>query len=142
MAWPEVKKRVSDWFKKTPEHLEHGRLGEKAAKKHLQKAGLKFLAANFSVTGKGEIDLIFREADCLVFIEVKTRSSEEWARPSSAVDRDKRLRLVKMGAVYRRLLPNPYVKYRYDIVEVLLDGNNVREVRHITNAFTEDLRKR
>jgi putative endonuclease len=142
MAWPEVKKFVADFFKPTPEHLQHGRLGEEAAKRYLQKQGLKFLAANFGVAGKGEIDLIFREADCLLFVEVKTRSSEEWARPSSAVDRDKRARLVKMSLAYRRRLPNSYVKYRYDIVEVLLDAGEVREVRHIANAFTEDLRKR
>jgi putative endonuclease len=77
-----------------------------------------------------------------VFVEVKTRSSEDWARPSSAVDRDKRERLVKMSLTYRRRLPNPYVKYRYDIVEVLLDDGKVGEVRHIANAFTEDLKKR
>ena len=142
MAWPEVKKFVGDWFKETPEHLQHGRLGEEAAKKYLRKQGLKFLAANFGVAGKGEIDLIFREEDCLVFVEVKTRSSEDWARPSSAVDRDKRERLVKMSLTYRRRLPNPYVKYRYDIVEVLLDDGKVGEVRHIANAFTEDLKKR
>ena len=142
MAWPEVKKLVGDWFKETPEHLQHGRLGEEAAKKYLRKQGLKFLAANFGVAGKGEIDLIFREEDCLVFVEVKTRSSEDWARPSSAVDRDKRERLVKMSLTYRRRLPNPYVKYRYDIVEVLLDDGKVGEVRHIANAFTEDLKKR
>jgi putative endonuclease len=141
MAWPDVKKFVRNWFKQTPEHLQHGRVGETVAKRYLQKQGLKFLAANFGIPGKGEIDLIFREADCLLFVEVKTRSSEDWARPSSAVDRDKRQRLVKMGAAYRRRLPNPYVKYRYDIVEVLLDGGDVREVRHITNAFNEDLRK-
>jgi putative endonuclease len=142
MAWPEVKKVVSAWFKDDPEHLQHGRLGETAAKKHLQKLGLKYLAANFGIPGKGEVDLIFREEDCLVFVEVKTRSGEEWARPSAAVDRDKRERLVKMSLAYRRRLPNPYVKYRYDIVEVLLDGGKVGEVRHIPNAFTEDLRKR
>ena len=142
MAWPEVKKRVADWFKEDPEHLQHGRLGETAAKNFLCKKGLKFLTANFGIAGKGEIDLIFREADCLVFVEVKTRSSEDWARPSSAVDRDKRERLVKMSLAYRRRLPNPYVKYRYDIVEVLLEDGEVTQVRHIPNAFTEDLRKR
>jgi putative endonuclease len=142
MVWPDVRKLVSDWFKETPEHLQHGRLGEDAAKDYLRKQGLKFLCANFGIAGKGEIDLIFREADCLVFVEVKTRSSEDWARPSSAVDRDKRERLVKMSLAYRRTLPNPYVKYRYDIVEVLLENGEVLEVRHITNAFNEDLRKR
>jgi putative endonuclease len=142
MAWPDVKKAVGDWFKKTPEHLQHGRVGEEAARKHLRKLGLKFLTANFGIAGKGEVDLIFREEDCLVFVEVKTRSSEDWTRPSSAVDRDKRQRLVKMSLAYRRRLPNPYVKYRYDIVEVLLEDGKVQEVRHIPNAFTEDLKKR
>jgi putative endonuclease len=142
MAWPEVKKQIASWFSESPEHLRHGRLGERAAKKHLQKLGFKFLTANFGVHGKGEIDLVFREQDCLLFVEIKTRSNEDWARPSSAVDEDKRARLVKMASNYRRRLPNPYVKYRYDIVEVLLENGEVREVRHIPNAFTENLRKR
>ena len=77
MAWPEVKKLVGDWFKETPEHLQHGRLGEEAAKKYLRKQGLKFLAANFGVAGKGEIDLIFREEDCLVFVEIGRASCRE-----------------------------------------------------------------
>jgi hypothetical protein len=57
--------------------LRHGELGERAAKKFLQKCGLKFLAANFR-SARGEIELIFRDGDCLAFEEVKTRSSEDW----------------------------------------------------------------
>src|SRR5215203_5336120 len=101
MAWPDVKKIVSALFPEVPQHLQHGRLGERAAKMHLQKLGLKFLTANFGVQGRGEIDLVFREDDCLVFVEVKTRSNEDWARPSAAVDKDKRRRLVKMSLAYR-----------------------------------------
>jgi hypothetical protein len=71
--------------KEKPEHLRRGELGECAAKKFLQKQGLKFLAANFG-SGRGEIDLIFRDEDCLAFVEVKTRSSENWTRPVAAVD--------------------------------------------------------
>ena len=51
--------------KEKPEHLRRGELGERAAKKYLQKLGLKFLAANFR-SERGEIDLIFRDGDCLV----------------------------------------------------------------------------
>ena len=145
MAWPEVKNFLSKLGgagSETPEHLIHGQIGERAAKKHLQKKGLKFLTANFGLAGRGEIDLIFREEDCLVFVEVKTRSSEEWTRPAAAVDRDKRARIVKMGLVYRLKLPNPRMKYRFDIVEVLLADGAIGEVRHLPNAFTEDLRKR
>src|SRR4029434_11076094 len=75
-----------------PEHLRRGKDGEKAAKKCLRQAGLKFLTANFR-GNNGEIDLIFRDRDCLVFVEVKTRSSEEWTRPSEAVDKEKCRRL-------------------------------------------------
>ena len=118
-----------------PEHLRRGALGERAAKKHLQKLGLKFLTANFR-SARGEIDLIFREQDCLVFIEVKTRSSEEWARPADAVDARKKKLLSQTALDYLKLLKNPPVKFRFDIVEVLLADGAVREVRHLPNTFS------
>jgi putative endonuclease len=117
-----------------PEHLRRGELGERAAKKHLQKLGLKFLAANYR-SERGEIDLIFRDGDCLAFIEVKTRSSENWSRPAAAVNAERRRRLSQCALDYLRLLKNPAVKIRFDIVEVLLNGGEVREVRHLPNTF-------
>ena len=120
--------------KAQPEHLRRGELGERAAKKHLQKLGLKFLAANFR-SARGEIDLIFRDGDCLVFVEVKTRSSEEWTRPASAVDARKRTLLSQTALDYLRRLKNPPVKIRFDIVEVLLADGTVREIRHLPNTF-------
>jgi putative endonuclease len=116
------------------EHLRRGELGERAARRHLSRLGLKFLTANFR-SARGEIDLIFRDADCLVFVEVKTRSSEDWTRPAAAVNAHKR-RLVSQTALdYLRLLRNPEVKVRFDIVEVLLEGGKVRELRHLPNTF-------
>jgi putative endonuclease len=95
---------------------------------------MKFLTANFC-TRRGEIDLVFRDADCLVFIEVKTRSSEDFNRPAAAVDAERRRRLTHAGLDYLRLLRNPPIKVRFDIVEVLLEGGSVREVRHLPNSF-------
>jgi len=120
--------------KAEPEHLRRGKLGERAAKKHLQRQGLKFLTANFR-SPRGEIDLIFRDQDCLVFVEVKTRSSEEWVRPAAAVNAERRRRLTRAALDYLRLLDNPPVKLRFDIVEVLLQDGAVREVRHLPNTF-------
>jgi putative endonuclease len=120
--------------KEKPEHLRRGELGERAAKKFLQKQGLKFLAANFR-SARGEVDLIFREADCLAFIEVKTRSSEDWARPAAAVNAERRRRLSQCALDYLKLLKNPAVKIRFDIVEVLLADGGVREIRHLPNTF-------
>ena len=128
--------RIKLWFggKEQAEHLRRGELGERAAKKHLQRLGLKFLTANFR-SERGEIDLIFRDADCLVFVEVKTRSSEEWTRPAAAVNARKKRLLSQTALDYLRLLKNPQVKIRFDIVEVLLKDGEVREVRHLPNTF-------
>lgn len=117
-----------------PEHLRRGESGERAAKKFLQRSGRKFLTANFR-SARGEIDLIFRENDCLVFVEVKTRSSEDWTRPADAVDARKRKLLSQTALDYLKLLKNPAVKFRFDIVEVLLSDGKVGEIRHLTNAF-------
>ncbi|MGC3958640.1 MAG: YraN family protein [Verrucomicrobiota bacterium] len=117
-----------------PEHLRRGALGERAARKHLQKLGWKFLTANFR-SDRGEIDLIFRDGDCLVFVEVKTRSSEEWGRPAVAVDMRKKRLLSQTALDYLRLLKNPKVKIRFDIIEVLLQAGDVHEVRHLPNTF-------
>jgi putative endonuclease len=132
----ELMGRIKSWFttKGKPEHLRRGELGERAAKKYLQQRGLKFLTANFR-SDHGEIDLIFREADCLVFVEVKARSSEDWTRPAAAVDARKRKLLSQTALDYLRFLKNPQVKFRFDIVEVLLAGGAVSEIRHLPNTF-------
>jgi putative endonuclease len=128
--------RIRSWFGpvEKPPHLQHGELGERAAKKHLQRHGLKFLTANFR-TRRGEIDIVCRDSDCLVFVEVKTRSSEEWGRPAAAVDRERRQRLTRAALDYLHRLKNPAVKVRFDIVEVLLQAGQVHKVRHLPNAF-------
>lgn len=120
--------------RKEPQHLRYGKLGERAARKHLRRAGLKVLTGNFR-SDRGEIDLVCRDKDCLVFVEVKTRSSEEWGRPAAAVDSTRRRRLTRAALDYLRLLKNPKIKLRFDIVEVLLAEGAVREVRHLPNSF-------
>jgi putative endonuclease len=142
-----LKSRVDG--KVEPEHLRRGKLGELAAKKLLQKQGMKFLFANFR-SDRGEIDLIFRDGDqkgiarmffakgtdCLVFVEVKTRSSEDWVRPAASIDARKRRALTRCAFDYLRLLKNPPIKIRFDVVEVLLADGTVGEVRHLPNTFT------
>lgn len=127
-----LKARFADTTR--PEHLRRGELGERAAKQFLQRQGLKFLAANFR-SERGEMDLIFRDGDCLAFIEVKTRSSEDWSRPAAAVNAERRRRLSQCALDYLRRLKNPPVKIRFDIVEVLLKDGEVREIRHLPDTF-------
>ena len=118
-----------------PEHLRRGALGERVARRHLRRNGLRFLTANFRGR-RGEVDLVFRDRDCLVFVEVKTRSSEEWTRPAAAVDARKRRLLSQTAFDYLTMLRNPEVKIRFDIVEVLLKNGRVAQVRHLPNTFS------
>ena len=118
-----------------PVHLQRGRLGEAAARRHLRRQGMKFLIANFR-SPRGEIDLIFRDADCLVFVEVKTRSAEDWVRPAAAVDARKRRIISRTALDYLKLLRHPAIRIRFDVVEVLLADGAVREVRHLPNTFS------
>lgn len=118
-----------------PPHLRRGQLGERAAQTYLRRLGFKFLAANFR-SRRGEIDLVFRDADCLVFVEVKTRSSEQWTRPAAAVNKGKKRRLSRTAFDYLRRIKHPPVPIRFDVVEVLLADGAVREIRHLPNCFS------
>ena len=132
--WERLRERWPWGGQRQPEHLRRGVLGEKEARIQLQRQGLKFLAANFR-SKRGELDLVFRDHDCLVFVEVKTRSSENWTRPAAAVNARKR-RLLSLTALdYLKRLGNPPVRIRFDIVEVLLADGSVREIRHLPNTF-------
>ncbi len=85
---------------------------------------------------RGEIDLVFRDDDCLVFVEVKTRSDESRSRPAAAVNARKKKLLSQTAFDYLRLLKDSQVKIRFDIVEVLLDEDEkVGEIRHLPNTF-------
>ena len=72
-----------------------------------------------------------------MFVEVKTRRSELFGPPSSAVDQKKQRHISKVAFHYVRLLKNPRVNIRFDIVEVIMDDGDTepREIRLIPNAF-------
>ena len=124
-------KRLLQLFKKEAEHLRTGRWGEEQAEKFLKKAGLKIVARNVRV-GYDELDLIVRQCDTLIFVEVKTRASEDFGRAASAVNRAKRKKLSRAAIRFlknHKLRP-PYI--RFDVVEVV---GKKPEIRHIQNAF-------
>jgi putative endonuclease len=131
--------KLKHWFgageiESRPVHLARGSLGETAARDFLQDAGLKFLTANFSCK-EGEIDLIFRDGETLVFVEVKTRTAGGRTRPSRAVDDRKRRALIRTANQYFKMLKDLPAPYRFDVVEVLLVDGKVSEVRHNRNSF-------
>lgn len=118
-------------------HLRLGRRGERLARCLLQVLGLDVLDRNYR--GKhGEIDVVARDGDVLCFVEVKTRHRAWAARPAAAVHRAKQRRLVRTAHQYLRELGHPALRYRFDIVEVLLNRWQARDIRYYRNAFTED----
>jgi len=112
-----------------------GRRGEEIAVEHLRRTGYKVLYRNFRASHGGEVDIVCREKDTLVFVEVKTRCSEEYGAPGEAVTSSKQRLIAKGALAWLRLLNNPQVCFRFDIVEVRIRGART-EATVIRNAFT------
>ncbi len=119
-----------------------GRKGERLALRLLKRRGLKLLARNYRCPA-GEIDLIVLDktadstcgAETVVFVEVKTRSSDRYTAPEGAVDADKRRRMQKVADYYLNTRRTADLNVRFDIVAVVIRENEKPEIRHIPDAF-------
>jgi len=100
---------------------DHGRMGEDAAHRYLRARGCTIVARNYRMrSGAGEIDLVAWHGRSLVFVEVKTRSSEDFGAPEAAVDAEKRARVRRAAGDYARRAGVPWDQMRFDIVSVVL----------------------
>jgi putative endonuclease len=116
-------------------HLRRGALGENLACRYLKRNGYKILFRNFRGRVGGEIDVVCRDNDTLVFVEVKTRGREDFGRPFEAVDREKRKRISRGALAWLRMLDNPDILFRFDVVEVIIADRTKPRVELIRNAF-------
>ena len=112
-----------------------GTAGEKLACRFLRKHGYKILFRNFRGRTGGEIDIVCRDADTLVFVEVKTRSREDFGRPLDAVGREKQKRISRGALAWLRMLDNPDILFRFDVVEVIISDSAEARVELIRDAF-------
>lgn len=118
---------------------ETGVWGEKEAERLLKSKGYKILGRRVRIGDRDELDLVARDGEILVFVEVKTRSSEDFGRPASAVDRDKRHTMSRAAVRYLKKIKCQRVNFRFDVVEVTgSEGDDGPELNHIENAFTLD----
>ena len=119
-----------------PPNSDHelGKQGEATAARFLRGEGYKILYRNFKNRHGGEIDLVCRDRDTLVFVEVKTRSSVEFGSPAEAVTKEQKRRISLGGLAWLRMLDNPDVLFRFDIVEVLV-RNGKPDCNLIRDAF-------
>ena len=111
-----------------------GARAERHAARLLEAAGLRVVERNVRLTG-GEIDLVCRERDTLVFVEVKTRTREDFGRPLEAVNREKQRRISLGGLAWLRLLGDPDILFRFDVVEVVIAEGTDPRLELIRNAF-------
>jgi putative endonuclease len=116
-------------------HLRLGARGEKLAARYLRRHGFKILYRNFRGRQGGEIDLVCRDHDTLVFVEVKTRASQDFGRPLEAVNRQKERRLSLGALAWLRLLGDPDILFRFDVVEVLIAEGTAPRLELTRNAF-------
>src|SRR5437762_3258377 len=119
----------------SPQHLRRGAHGENLACRFLRHKGYKILYRNFKGRSGGEIDIVCRDHDTLVFVEVKTRTREDFGRPIAAVDRAKQKRISRGALAWLRMLENPDILFRFDVVEVMMAQNAEPRVELVKNAF-------
>jgi putative endonuclease len=120
-----------------------GEWGEREAERLLSENGMKVIGRRVRFGPREELDLVAREGDTLVFVEVKTRKNETFGAPVRAVDREKRKALSRAAVHYLRRVGYPPVYLRFDVVAVV--GNpetGVRAIRHHRNVFALDARYR
>ena len=110
-------------------------LGERIAAVHLEAAGYKVLYRNFRGAHGGELDIVCRHRDTLVFVEVKTRTTLIFGRPAEAVTESKQRLILRGANEWLRRLGSDEVPVRYDIVEVLLEAGALPCLGIIQAAF-------
>ncbi len=115
------------------ERKELGKKGEELALRFLKKRGYRVVEKNY-VCKMGEMDIIAREKDTWVFIEVKTRTSTLFGPPQLAVNPSKQRQLSKVALNYIKEKHQEDVKARFDVVAILL-GQKEAEIELIKDAF-------
>ena len=133
-------------------HLALGALGERLAKKHLQKQGYRIVVTNLKmrlgrgITGQpltGEIDIVAYDKDVLCFVEVKTLTSADIVSPESKVNLTKQRQIVRTAKRYRQMLSLMGEACRYDVVSVVMLDEKRPSIELKRSYFTEEnVRKR
>lgn len=129
---------------------ETGRRGERLAAEFLEANGYRLVLANFKVpVGRstrgvsvtGEIDIIAIDGEVLCFIEVKTKTSDDFAAPLATVTLRKQRQIARTARVYRRIFGLTKMPRRFDVVSVVLPRNGTPSIE-LTKGFWSEARFR
>lgn len=111
-----------------------GKKGEVAARAFLERRGVHILAANYACAA-GEIDLIGREREAILFIEVKTRTSEAFGPPQLAVHQRKQRQIVRAAQWFLAERRTPEVACRFDVLAVTFLNDELPRIHWVRDAF-------
>lgn len=116
---------------KSLDNVKKGKIGEKIARKYLVSIGMNIICTNYR-TKFGEVDIIARFENKIVFVEVKSRTSKSYGLACEAVDLKKIKKITAVANYY--ILENNLrnCQMRFDVVEVYFDEERIN---HIENAF-------
>ncbi|MDD3647127.1 MAG: YraN family protein [Candidatus Dojkabacteria bacterium] len=107
-----------------------GLSGEDFAVKYLSNKGYKIIGRNIQV-GRGEIDIIAKHSEVIIFVEVKTRKSEDFEELSDTIGVDKEEALIESCEKYLCQNKLDTVDYRIDLVGVIIRNSNVVKIIHL-----------
>ena len=113
-----------------------GKYGEDIAAGHLREKGFKIISRNYK-DKFGEIDIIARDSETVVFVEVKTRRSYNFGTPEEAVTNAKQRQIIRLARKYLvqyRLLDEPV---RFDVIAIIIKAD-APEITHLVSAFDAD----
>ena len=111
-----------------------GKRGEDAAARFLERRGYEIVARNWTCYA-GEADIIARDDDAIVFVEVKTRRDCDKGMPAEAVTQDKRERYERIALEYLKDCEITDAPVRFDIISIVAISSDRALVRHHINAF-------
>lgn len=112
---------------------EVGRKGERLALSHLKRLGYRIVELNYRCP-LGEVDIVAREGDTLVFVEVKTRRDRSYGLPRDAVGFQKRFQLSKVAQYFLKVKRAEHMSARFDVMEVKIEKDGPR-IELLKNAF-------
>lgn len=113
-----------------------GRRGEELAASYLEEKGYLILQRNYR-SGAGEMDIVAQDGGCLVFVEVRARSTREYGTPEESITPSKAQRLIEVAQGYLQEQGEAGKEWRIDLVAIELSGDSYR-INHIVNAVTGD----
>ncbi len=111
-----------------------GSWGEEVAATRLQERGYTILARNFH-TPHGEIDIVAGKEEAIIFVEVKTRSSNRFAFPENAVNRRKQMLMLSAAECWFEQHPESPESWQFDVIAVTGKPSGEMEIEHFENVL-------